>query len=454
MNCRPTPHSVRRISARLVLTFLVIGGIGPVRAAEPIVTAVTTYIPLEGAVYSSTARVAPDAALIFVSGTDAPDAAGALGGLTQRLALAGAGPADLVNVRGSLFVAPGETLSMEAWNAAWNQMLAPVAHRPTRTTLGTVALATPSARVNAEGVAARPFDAGAPLVGEATPNPRVRRLGTAAYGSAAATLVLPGTGLVFTAGILADPIDATQPENAVARYGDMKTQAASVMDKLEQTLRAQQASWDDIFYVRALLSPVPGETAVDFAGFGEAFAQAFSARNPLHRPALTVWAAPGFNTTGRIVEVEVYAAARTHTPPPIRSITAPPSPAVPLVRAVGAPSAIISSSAAIPGARPLVWFAGVIGTGGGIHDEAVTALLALRSRAEAAGTSLADTIYLRAYPVVGDDFPGNFARWNEAYSRFFNLPGINPHKPARTAFPVTSLPMGKQIEVEILAVGR
>jgi len=199
---------------------------------------------------------------------------------------------------------------------------------------------------------------------------------------------------------------------------------------------------------------VPGETAVDFAGFGEAFAQAFSARNPLHRPALTIWAAPGFNTTGRIVEVEVYAAARTHTPPPIRSITEPPSPAVPLVRAVGAPSAIISSSAAIPGARPLVWFAGVIGTGGGIHDEAVTALLALRSRAEAAGTSLADTIYLRAYPVVGDDFPGNFARWNEAYSRFFNLPGINPHKPARTAFPVTALPMGKQIEVEILAVGR
>jgi hypothetical protein len=86
MNRRPTPHSVRRISAGLALAFLVSGGIGPVRAAEPIVAAVTTSIPLDGAVYSSTARVAPDAALIFVSGTSAPDAAGAVGELTQRLA--------------------------------------------------------------------------------------------------------------------------------------------------------------------------------------------------------------------------------------------------------------------------------------------------------------------------------------------------------------------------------
>jgi enamine deaminase RidA (YjgF/YER057c/UK114 family) len=451
MNRRSLPLVAARALIPSLFLLLASGSVAT-RAAEPIVTAVATYLPLEGAVYSSTVRVAPEAALIFVSGSDAPDASGALSGLTQRLALAGARPGDLVNVRGSLYTPPGAVLSMDAWNAAWNQMLAPVAHRPTRTTLGTITLESPSARVSAEGVAARPFDSSAALPGEATPNPRVRRFGSGPHGSAAATLVIPGTGLVFTAGILADPVDTTQPENAVARYGNMKTQAASALAKLEQTLHAQQVSWDDIFYVRAMLSPAPGETAVDFAGFGEAFTQAFSARNPLHRPALTAWAAPGFNTTGRIVEIEVYAATRTPSGPATAVETSAPD--APLVRTLGAPSAIISSSAVITGGRPLIWFAGVIGTGGDIHDEAVTALLSLRTRAEAAGTSLANTVYLRAYPVVGDDYPGNFARWNEAYSRFFNLPGINPLKPARTAFPVTALPQAKQIEIEILAVGR
>ncbi len=447
----------------LVSALLLVASARALAAAEPIVTDSATYFPLEGAVYAFAAKVKPEAALIFTSGADGIDSPAVFATLSGRLSLAGATPADLVNVRGSLLTAPGAPVQMEPWNGGWNNLLMHLAHRPTRTTLGTVALATPEARVNAEGVAARVLRPNAPLPGEATPNPRVRRFGSAAYGSAAATLVLPGTALVFTAGILADPVDPTQPENAVARFGDMATQTASVLVKLEQTLRTQNLAWDDIFYVRALLSPVAGEAAVDFAGFGRAFEQAFSVRNPLHRPALTVWAAPGFNATGRIVEIEVYAAARVATPvppAPVVDAAAPPPPAAaaavptPAVKTTGAPSAVISTTAAITGLRPLVWFAGAIGTGDGIHDEAVTTFLALRSRAEAVGVSLGDTVFLRGYPVVGDDYPGNFARWNEAYSRFFNLPGINPHKPARTAFPVTALPMGKQIEVEILAVGR
>ncbi|HEY0965867.1 MAG TPA: Rid family hydrolase [Opitutaceae bacterium] len=421
-------------------------------AAEPIITAAVTYYPLDGAVYSETAKVRAEAALIFTSGADGVDAPAVFAALSERLSLAGATPADLVNVRGSLLVAAGEPVPMSPWNSGWGNLLGHLAHRPTRTTLGTVALATPGARFNAEGVAARILRPDLPVPGEATPNPRVRRFGSGAYGASAATLVLPGTALVFTAGILADPIDPAQPENAVARYGDMATQSASALAKLEQTLRTQNLAWDDIFYVRALLSPVAGETAVDFAGFGRAFEQAFSARNPLHRPALTVWTAPGFNATGRIVEIEVYAAAKTATP--TEAAAAPMPNAAPAVRTTGAANAVISSSAAITGLRPLVWFAGVIGTGNGLHDEAVTAFLALRTRAETAGVSLGDTIFLRGYPVVGDDYPGNFARWNEAYGRFFNLPGINPHKPARTAFPVTTLPQDKQIEIEILAVGR
>lgn len=433
------------------LLLLLAGAVATQAAPAPIVTPTITFYPLENAPYSAAATVAPEAAKIFVSGSSGADATAALAGLANGLRLAGASPADLANVRGSLILPAGAPFSMDAWNAAWGHLLAGVAHRPTRTTLGVTALADPAHRVLAEGVAARPLDPAAPLPGEAAPNPFVRQFGSGPYGSAAATLVLPGTALVFTAGILADPADPSRPENTVARYGDMAAQTQSALAKLEQTLAEQGLRWEDIFYVRALLSPPPGEAAVDFAGFGRAFAAAFGGRNPAHRPALTAWAAPGFNVTGRIVEIEVYAAAADRQGPFARAGGAG---AHPSLRMTGAPAAAISSSGAVAPGRALTWFAGVVGTAGSMHDEGVTALLSLRARAAAAGTSFADAVQMRSYPVVGDDFTGQFALWNEAYARFFNLPGLNPHKPARTAFPVPSLPQDRRIEIEIITVGR
>lgn len=418
-------------------------------APAPIVTPEVTYFPAAGTPYAGAARVSPYAAKLFLSGVAAADAPGALDGLQEALKLAGASPAHLFNVRASLLPDAAGSVPMDTWNAAWESLLADVGHRPTRTTLGTVALADPAQTVVAEGIAALPYDLAAPAPGAPTLNPYVRSLGSGLYGAAAATWVQPGTALIFTAGTLADPADPKQPENSVARYGDMATQTTSTLARLDATLATQGVSRADVFYVRALLSPTPGETTVDYAGFGAAFAAAFSGLHPAMRPALMMWAAPGFNSTGRLVEIEAYAAAPDPAGPfALASLTeAPASP-----RMTGTASSSISSSGAAGRYQTLTWFAGTIGPAGTMHDEGVNALLVLRSRAAAAGASLGRAVMLRAYPVVGDDFRGQFAEWNEAYGRFFNVAGLNPHKPARTAFPVTALPGGRRIEVEIVTV--
>ncbi|HEY0944063.1 MAG TPA: RidA family protein [Opitutaceae bacterium] len=412
------------------------------------------FRPLADAPYAASVTVSAYAAKVFLSGVGAADAGGVLAGLQRALQPLGLDRQHLVNVRGSL--APdGEGrlgASMDAWNAAWTQAFPEAERRPTRTTIGASALAD-GAAVYAEGVAAYSPTPDTAPPGRAALNPFVRTVGDGPFGASAAAVVLPGTAILFSAGVLADAADATKPERSVERFGPMAAQARSVFAKLETTLLSQGIQWEDIFYVRALLSPAPGQGAVDFAGFGEAFRAAFPDRHPALRPALTLWAAPGFNVNGTLLEVEVYAAAGDARGPFDRYAAA--GLASPWLSMTGNPEAQISSSGTAARYRALTWFSGAIGTpGAGMHDEGVGALLALRRRLGEAGAGLGDVVQLRAYPVVGDAFRKNFDRWNEAYGRFFNHPKLNPHKPARTAFPVPALPRGAAIEVEVIAVGR
>ncbi len=424
-------------------------GLAAVTAAEP---AAVLYRPLDGAPYAASATVSPYATKVFVSGADYGTPGEALAGLEQTLSRLNLDRSHLVNVRASLAHAGAGALDMGPWNAAWADFFAQTPHRPTRTTVGASALGQGGA-LHVEGVAAYVAEADRAMPGRASLNPFVRTIGDGAYGASAAAVVAPGTAILFSAGVLADPADPTQPENSVARFGSMAVQTASVLRKLERTLASQGFSWEDVFYVRALLSPPPGEKAVDFDGFGQVFRQRFPGRHPALRPALALWAAPGFNANGTLVEIEVYAAAANATGPFLPYTAAPAG--NPWLAMTGTPESRIASSGTAARHRALTWFSGAIGSGtGGMHDEAVHALLALRSRLAAAGADFGDAVQLRAYPMVGDAFRRELAQWNEAYGRFFDHPKLNAHKPARTAFPVSALPRGTRIEIELITVER
>lgn len=410
------------------------------------------FRPLPEAPYAASVTVSAYAAKVFVSGVGAAGAGDTLTGLEAALQPLGLDRAAIVNVRGSLSPNAEGKVPMEPWNAAWNAFFTTTERRPTRTTIGSGALPD-GVGVYTEAVAAYLPAATTPPPGRPGLNPYVRTSGDGPYGASAAAVVLPGTAILFSAGVLADPADATKPERSVERFGPMAAQAKSVFKKLEKTLLSQGFQWEDIAYVRALLSPAPGESAVDYAGFGEAFRAAFPGRHPDLRPALSLWSAPGFNANGTLIEIEVYAAASDAKGPFTSYDTA--APANPWLSMTGQPEAQIASSGTAARYQPLTWYAGVIGTpGAGMHDEGVTALLSLRTRLAAAGATFGDVVQLRAYPVVGDAFRKNLDLWNEAYGRFFNHPKLNAHKPARTAFPVLALPRDAAIEIELISVGR
>ncbi len=344
---------------------------------------------------------------------------------------------------------------MAAWNADWSGFFGDERPRPTRTTLSAASLPAPATGVLVEAVAAY-LPAGDEPAGETTTHPfnqYIRFAGEGLHGSSAIALVAPGAPLFFSSGTLADVADSAQPEGSVARFGSMETQTASTFRKLERSLAERGFRWEDVFYVRALLSPDPAGGTIDAEGFGSAFEAAFLDRHPRLRPTLAFVAGPGFNATGRLVEIEVYAvAAEPQGPFATHDFSGAANPWVALA---GNPESQISSSATVARYRSLTWFSGIVGAAGAsMHDQSVAALLTLRSRLSEAGLGPGDAFQLRAYPVVGDSFRSQMDEWNEAYSRFFNHAKLNPSKPARTAFPLVSLPGDNWIEIEVIATGR
>lgn len=436
-----------------MLLRIVFGMAGSVALASAADLVPSLHRPLEGAPYAGSVTVSAYATKVFVSGGDFGGHGEALAGLERTLSSLGLDRSHLVNIRASLRASTPESFNMAPWNDAWNAFFSTTPHRPTRTTVSATALRDAGAGLNIEAVAAYLPPVDAAPAGRPSLNPYVRTIGDGPYGASAAALVAPGTAILFSSGSLADPADTSKPENSVERFGSMATQTTSVFRKLERTLAGQGFTWEDVFYVRALLSPPPGETTVDFDGFGEVFRERFPGRHPALRPALTVWAGPGFNANGTLVEIEVYAAAANGTGP--FGSLAGAAGANPYLSMTGTPEARIASSGTASRYRALTWFSGAISTGAGdLHDQGTTALLALRSRLATAGAGFGDAVQMRAYPVVGDALRRELALWNEAYGRFFDHPKLNAHKPARTAFPVDALPRGVRIEIELITVER
>lgn len=444
-----TQPPILRAGITLCAIFAVLAA-APLSSADLAPPPAITFHALPEASYDAAATVSGYAAKVFLSGQAGTSADEALRRLASELSALGLSPADLANVRGSLLDTPDHPFAMAPWNAAWDRLYSQPAPRATRTTVAAVALPGANTRVVAEAVAAFQADPEGSLPGRPSLNPFVRFHGEGLHGASAAAIVLPGTALFFSSGILADPADPRAPDNTVARFGSVAAQTRSIFAKLEDLLLSKGFQWEDIFYVRGLLSPDPETGETDFAGFGETFSAHFAGRHPQLRPALTMWAAPGFAPTGRLVEVEIYAAAADGRGPFVTFDTARAHPGLQMT---GTETARISSSATVARFQPLTWFSGAIGTASeDLHEESISTLLTLLRRLRDIGLDFDATVHLRAYPVVGEAFSAKMADWNQAYGRFFALP-INPHKPARTSFPVTALPGQRAIEVEILTIG-
>lgn len=459
--------------AALPLAFLLTGAASAWAANDNFVLQDSAGTP-----YSASTTALPTASLFFSSGmVPAPQNESAPAGSPERygdtytqamsalarhrdnLAAVGLTPKDVLYTRAYVVADPnkGGSFDWSGWNRAFTAFFqdAGGAHKPARTSIGISRLGNPDYLIEIEVVAAFPDATGPWLDGSgADPrvaNPQLKPIGNPASRISSGVSVAPNAPLYFTSGMLADPQNPDAPAGSRERGGDMEYQGGSTLAKLEANLAGVGLTMRDVFFLRAMVFPDPHDAGnVDFAGWNRAYAKFFNTPANPHKPARTTMAAPGFNITGALIEVEVYAAfpdgRGAHTSYDLDSQNKN-------IIANGSPDSFLSAGMAVARHTPLTFVSGSIGTNlpadADMKAHALSALEAMAARLEQAGVGFEDVIQLRAYLNVGDDFRTNFGLWNQAYGQYFNNEN-NPHKPVRTALPVVELPGGSLIEIEAI----
>lgn len=414
---------------------------------------VFTITPLEGAAYSSAATVDPMATLVFTKSYVGADsnfgeaASGAFAELEDDLEEAGLSMESVVNVRGYLLSEKGEDMgdAMTAWSNAFTDAFSDNEVPPTRTSIGVSELPG-DAVVALDVVLAAPPEA----TSELSSSRANGRIFSSASDSDSLRAVHPYSSILITSGVLADA-----PPGEGSGFGSMEQQTSSVLSKLDAVLKSWGLSRADLVFVRAMLSPEADEEGVeatDFAGFDLGW-DSFWSSSKAGIPPLSVFSAPGFGATGRIVEIEFYAVFPDAMGPFVPSeIGADDQLQSPAWRE-GSETSFLSRSVAVARDAKLTWFAGVIDReAGDIYGQAMQSLLKLESRMGGEGLDYPNVVQLRAYLNIQDSFRKEFGEWNNAYRRFFDHAKLNPEKPVRTAFPIEELPGGVFIEIEALGV--
>lgn len=416
---------------------------------------VLEFDPIPDAPYSASATVHPDATLVFTrsytgSGENlSQQARSALRNLAKDLSSAGLELSQVANLRGYIKSPKGSNMAdqMKDWNQAFTDTFADQSSPPTRTTIGVSQLMDTDSLIAIDAILAAE-DGAMEFFKPLLSNPNLARL----QGEGEKTLcaIAPYSNLLVTSGVLADPI-ATGGQD----YGPVSAQTESTLGKLENTLGRWGIGVGDLAYVRVMLSPETsedGEEFVDTDGFTEGW-QNFWQSKRVDPPPLSLFAAPGFNITGRLIEVEFYAAFPSSTGPFVTLPKTGSEPRAAILRE-GSEGSFLSSSIAIARDAKKVWFSGATSHDrDSIYGQGVEALLTLEERMQNVGIQFSDTAQLRAYLSYEGAFGSNFGQWNNAYRRFFDHPKLNPGKPVRTAFPIENLP-GINIEIEILAAKR
>lgn len=390
--------------------------------------------PLAGAPYSAGVMARSGSTLAVIGGLEGMGAdvdlaaVDALMKMDDRLADIGLNRNNVLRVRAAL--APGDGSEFARWNAAWSSFY-DGEYLPARTTVGASALPG-TARIVLDVVAA--FPAVSVEIPGARPalNPNLWLAGPTSNPT---SIVSTRAGLFLSSGVLPSGGSPADP-------APMEQQMRSAMTGLTAALAEHGLQWYDAFFVRVLPTPQPDRPAVDFPGWTPVY-DSLATMTEGNAPAWSMWAAPGFGSSGRYVEIEVWAVPQAPHPA-FQVIDAEMQ--NPLLRMTGEGGAIARGALVAPNAE-LLFVSGVIAPDGiAPGDEGAAALTLLKERLDSMGASMADVAELRVYRVEGEN------GFNAAYSSHFNNAETNPHRPVRTNYLVQSLPAGRMVEVEAIVV--
>ncbi len=130
----------------------------------------------------------------------------------------------------------------------------------------------------------------------------------------AAVIVPPDYDTIYVSGNIPAVANPKAPKGSVERYGDTKTQTISVLQQIENTLKAQDLSMGDVVMMHVYMAGDPAKDGkMDFAGMMEGYKQFFGTPQQPNLPARSAMQVAGLAAPGALVEIEVIA-VRKHGP--------------------------------------------------------------------------------------------------------------------------------------------
>jgi len=138
----------------------------------------------------------------------------------------------------------------------------------------------------------------------------LQRIKGAAQSPILSGVVVPAnTTLFYLSGQVPKALDASKPADSIEAYGDTKTQAVSVFNKIKDLLAEQGLGLSDVIKLTVYLVGDPQKgNKLDFKGFSEAYAQFFGTAQQPNLVARTTVQVAALANPGFLVEIEATAA--------------------------------------------------------------------------------------------------------------------------------------------------
>lgn len=114
---------------------------------------------------------------------------------------------------------------------------------------------------------------------------------------------------LYVSGQLPSPVKpADRAAGTPADYGDTKTQATSVFEKIQTILKEQGLGMGDVVKMTVFMVGDPkNENRMDFAGLQASYTQYFGTKDQPNKPARSAVQVAGLANAGPALEIEVIA---------------------------------------------------------------------------------------------------------------------------------------------------
>lgn len=131
----------------------------------------------------------------------------------------------------------------------------------------------------------------------------------------------PRAKLAYISGTTADISNPDAPKGSVEAFGDTRTQALSVLRKIEKLLTDEGLAMADVVKVNVYLVGDPRlDGKMDFAGLNAAYGQFFGTTAQPNKPVRTALQIAALPKAGGLVEIEVTAARAALPTAPIKTL--------------------------------------------------------------------------------------------------------------------------------------